>query len=174
MWAGRPGWITPLAGSVLLFVAFPAQAGDRAVPAELPPPDFRGQQYVDSKGCLFLRAGEEGATVWVPRVTRKGGAICGDPALGGGASVAEAAKGASTGSGDVLVEVGRFARKANADKAAARIEALGFPVTRRQVKGVIGPQFVILAGPFEAAAAAGAAQDALREAGFSDATVIRP
>jgi hypothetical protein len=173
MRAGKPGWISSFAGLALLLAASAVQAQDRAVPAELPPPDFRGQQYVDSKGCLFLRAGEGTATVWVPRVTRKGGAICGDPALRGRASDPQAAQDALDGADGYHVEVGRFSRKAKADKAVVQIEALGFQVASKQVMGLIGPQFVVFAGPFDAAAAAEAAQDALLDAGFSDATVTR-
>lgn len=60
--------------------AGPAGAGPE--PAELPPPDFAGQQYVDSRGCLFLRAGYGGQTLWVPRVTRAGQPLCGYPPSG--------------------------------------------------------------------------------------------
>lgn len=46
-------------------------------PANLPPAGFSGQQFVDARGCLFLRAGF-GATVnWVPRVDRGRKPICG-------------------------------------------------------------------------------------------------
>lgn len=51
-------------------------------PAELPPKDYAGQQYVDSKGCLFLRAGPKGDESWVPRVTRDGLPICDQPPSG--------------------------------------------------------------------------------------------
>jgi hypothetical protein len=51
-------------------------------PAELPPPDYAGQQYVDSKGCLFMRAGPSGDEIWLPRVTRDGVALCDNPPSG--------------------------------------------------------------------------------------------
>ena len=55
----------------LLLAALPAEA-EPIRPAELPPADYAGQQYVDSKGCMFVRAGAGGKVVWVPRVSREG------------------------------------------------------------------------------------------------------
>lgn len=48
-------------------------------PKELPPPGFKGQMYVDSRGCVFLKAGMGGVTNWVPRVSKNRKALCGYP-----------------------------------------------------------------------------------------------
>jgi len=46
-------------------------------PAELPPAGFAGSQFVDSKGCVYIRAGQDGAVQWIPRVNRTRQVICG-------------------------------------------------------------------------------------------------
>jgi SPOR domain len=66
-----------------------AALGEVMKPAELPPADFAGQQYVDSRGCMFVRAGTGGQVLWIPRVSRDGALMCGNPPSGRRVTVVE-------------------------------------------------------------------------------------
>lgn len=70
------GVIGILAGGTL---AGGAAAQALRPPAELPPPGFAGQQYTDSRGCVFLKAGLGGQTNWVARVGSDRRQLCGYP-----------------------------------------------------------------------------------------------
>ncbi|ETX27571.1 hypothetical protein [Roseivivax isoporae] len=73
-----------LAGGLSLAMAAEAQPRDTDIPAEFPPESFEGRQYVDSRGCVYVRAGVDGSTEWVPRVTRSREHICGQTPTGAG------------------------------------------------------------------------------------------
>ncbi len=72
-----------LAGAAGLTVALGAgSAGaqslrDVPMPAEFPPSSYSGTQYVDSAGCVFIRAGVGANVTWVPRLTRARQPLCG-------------------------------------------------------------------------------------------------
>lgn len=75
---------------VALFTASPVWA-DMKGPAEQPPASFKGQQYVDTKGCVFLRGGFGDKVTWVPRITKDRKQMCGYPPSGQRVAVAEEA-----------------------------------------------------------------------------------
>ncbi|MEP2641164.1 hypothetical protein [Roseobacter sp.] len=69
--------IAVLATAVILgFAGAGAQAQSGPTPQEQPPASFTGLQFVDSRGCAFIRAGQDGAVRWVPRVTRDRRQVC--------------------------------------------------------------------------------------------------
>ena len=89
--------LTSLVTAAVLAAAFgvtglPAQV-QNAQPAEFPPASYKGKQYVDSQGCVFIRAGIDGNVSWIPRMTRARKVVCGfAPSLGSQTASAPAAR----------------------------------------------------------------------------------
>jgi hypothetical protein len=69
--------------STAVFVAFCASVAQAQSlrntdgPAEIPDVGYASAQYVDSRGCAYVRAGYDGSVVWVPRVSRDRTLLCG-------------------------------------------------------------------------------------------------
>jgi cell division septation protein DedD len=193
-----------LAACIVLALVGPAVARDVLRPAELPPAGYAGQQYVDSKGCMFVRAGTGADIVWVPRVSREGTPVCGNPPSGRRVPVAEEggaqtfapedtgasaassaaanpgtkaaapAPAAASADGGYFVAVGSFGVTANSDRAEQKLRAMGYSVVRGRLQGGGSSLVTVFAGPFGDAASADAAKLALRGSGFPDAIVMGP
>jgi cell division septation protein DedD len=186
---------------IALTLALPVLARDPIRPAELPPADYAGQQYVDSKGCMFVRAGTAAEVLWIPRVSRQGEPICSSPPSGQRVPVAEEVgvaevplpESSKPKKGDVaaspvaadtvandaadggfFVAVGSFGVPENADKAEAKLRSLNYGVVRGRLQGGSSSLITVFAGPFSDAATASNVRQELREGGFPDATVIGP
>ena len=129
------------------------------VPAELPPADYSGRDYVDSRGCTFQRLVFNGAVAWVALLGADGAQVCtpvASPAGGQGDAPAagDAPKRAVSPAlpAGYWVQVGAFGTAANAERAVAQVKELGFPTLKWPVKA--GRLTAALAGPFADRAAA--------------------
>ncbi|MES2914875.1 MAG: SPOR domain-containing protein [Pseudomonadota bacterium] len=172
----------------------PALARDPIQPAELPPADYAGLQYVDSMGCMFVRAGTAAEVLWVPRVSREGAHVCDNPPSGRRVPVAEegaaaafdpatSAEAAPTAAapaaiepapGGYFVAAGSFVDAENSERAEETLRAMGYGVVRGRVQGGGETLITIFAGPFQDAGAAIDAREAMRGNGFPDADVMAP
>ena len=80
-----------IAGPIVSNAQSIAQVGP---PKNPPPASFSGPQFVDSRGCVYMRAGYNGHVTWVPRIDNAKQVLCGyRPTVIRGAAVRASAPG---------------------------------------------------------------------------------
>ena len=134
-----------LLATVLLTTGLQAQSlASIGGPVNFPPAGFTGQQFVDNRGCLFLRAGFGNSVNWVPRVDRARKPLCGMTPTFGAAVVAAV-------EADMASEP-PMAAAAPVRAAAAPVTAA--PVTAARTATVVVARPVVAAAPKQAQVAA--------------------
>jgi cell division septation protein DedD len=117
---------TIIAASVGLSALHAKSLREGVTPAEFPPASYKGQQYVDSKGCIYIRAGIDGNVTWVPRVSRKRQQICGYKPSLTAAQIASAPIAKPVGAAPIQITV---APSASAPARPAQVSAPAKPKT---------------------------------------------
>lgn len=122
-----------------------AQSGsDVKVPAEFPPDSFTGRQYVDSRGCVYIRAGIDGAVSWIPRMTRDRKVICGFKPTAAGTRTAQQATTQTTGVQEpVVIEV----PQSQTPTAQAKLAPVAAEPKQRKVRVVTATKPKVVAKP---------------------------
>lgn len=80
-WLGVAAIVTGVSGPIVSHADSISRIGG---PKETPPASFTGAQYVDSRGCVYMRAGYGGVVKWVPRIDDAHQVLCGyQPSMAG-------------------------------------------------------------------------------------------
>lgn len=174
---------SPDGGKRTFFSLLPTSERTPAPPANVPPPGFDGEFWVDREGCTYMRTGKG---EWVPRMNIDRSRVC-DPSLASSAELVanDAALGNLSGIAEPadfpapeiipesFVQVGRYAEPTNAASVRKQFADMGFLIfdesTALPDQGVSS----VVLGPYTEQ---GFLNDALKTAqqmGFEDAYIFR-
>ncbi|MBR9841657.1 MAG: SPOR domain-containing protein [Rhodobacteraceae bacterium] len=155
--------IAVIAGSMGVGAAVEAQSLKNVdQPNEFPPASYKGRQYVDSKGCVYIRAGVDGSVTWVPRMSRDRKVLCGfkptqvagatkqqvAPTLGKNVTVLKAAQpeqGAPKATAQAKPAMAKPVAKPAAKPKPRVITAAPAPLSRPKPKPVAKPKVTVAA-----------------------------
>lgn len=113
---------------------------DAQPPTEFPPASFKGKQYVDSRGCIYVRAGVDGRVTWVPRVTRARKQLCGYKPTAVAGTTAQPAR---TGPAPTVITIAPPAKPAAPAPTKARtrpVTAVASAPARKAAPAATGPK----------------------------------
>jgi hypothetical protein len=121
-----------------------AQSSSSGVPANFPPASYKGSQFVDRKGCVFVRAGYDGNVTWGPRMTRARKQSCGQTPTGVGGATAAARPAPRAAEKPVQITLEPSARPA-AKPAAAPVRQTATAQRKITVTPAPVPQIPVIA-----------------------------
>jgi hypothetical protein len=172
--------------NLTLFSLLGMGGSDLTGPANLPPPGYVGEYWVDTKGCVFIKTGTAGDISWVPQVTAQRKPIC-DPTRAGqdidpatvstsdAPFVSQVFTDPETGLKtetvapvaipETFVQIGLFSDVSRAMSIRIQFASLGYPVVGDLVDK--GPSVIL--GPFTVQSALDDALQMATELGFPDA-----
>lgn len=166
-----------------------------AAPAELPPANHSGDEYIDSRGCSFWKATLNGQTIWADVIGADGVPACKtanaqEPEAPANAEAAVADSAAPVdlspseaipllaatrrGASPEFPQDGRYAQVGafsprSADEVVVNLQEAGFEVLRQDFAQGRGTLRVLFVGPLGDEAETATRLSALRRLGFRDA-----
>ena len=177
---------------VTFFSLFPPSEREIVTPANLPPPNFDGEFWVDQQGCSFIKTG---TGEWVPRMNLDRTRMCDETIVRQAQELAAAPQsafepveeriGVDPNTGQIsqvrpnlkipstYVQVGSFADTAAGLAVREKFVNLGFPVVGKDITPPDGRALTVVLGPYQDSGFLEDALDTAKSLGHNDAYVFQ-